>query len=234
MFNLKTKNPGQHIGGILWLQGTIKGYSQASICGLMKISMFELGMNPEGIPSQNNTTYSKDNNMSGMLMPSKRKTTATSSRTLTNGQISAVYSSVWASVTDVFLWLEYNKIPDDVKKSDNCNTIITFCESKAWMKDMSNYKKVDDEKAKGFVTDGRNAFFIRVAIYTSVSIMVVGFLLKKNRTKYRMYYKKLGAFGKLLLTKPTAARRVVRTKTQRAVRRTRTRVRAIRRRYTKK
>ena len=230
LLNLKSSNPAQHIGGILWLQGSVKGYSQASICGLMKISIMELGLSDSGQPSTNNTTYAKDNNAFGMLHPSKRKTTSTGSRELSGGYKSAVYKSVWDSVADVFLWLEYNKIPDSVKKAENCDAIIDFCQSNKWMTDMSNYKKISTTKADGFVKGGRNAFFVRLVAFTSITIILVGLLLKKNRVKYRAYYNKLGGFGKLLLTKPATARRVAR----RAVRTRVTRARNYVRRKAKK
>jgi hypothetical protein len=183
MINLKTSNPGQHIGGILWLQGTFKGYSMESITGLMKISIFELGINAEGKPSANNTTYTKDNNAFGMLHPSVRKTTSTGSRTLSGGEKSAVYKSVWDSIADVFLWMEYNKISDAIKKSKNPNDIIDFAESKSWMKSMANYKASSNDKAKDFVEKGRNAFLIRLVAFASITIVVIGMLLKKKPGK---------------------------------------------------
>ena len=230
MINLKESNPAAHIGGLLWLQGNIKGYSSASICGLMKISMFELGIDSEGKPSANNTTYKEDNNAFGMQLPKVRPTKAKGERKLSNGDSSAKFSSVWDSVADVFLWLEYNKTPDSVKKAENCDSIIDFCQSKSWMPDMTNYKKVSTTRAESFVKEGRNAFFIRVAVYTSISIVVIGFLLKKNRVKFRAYYNKLGIVGKTLLPKPAAIRR----RAKKVVSRTRARVRVYRRSRAKK
>ena len=224
MINLKKNNPAQHIGGILWLQGNINGYSSASICGLMKIAIMELGLSDDGKPSPNNTTYDQDNNVFGMQMPKVRPTKAKRSRTLSNGDTSAVFASVWDSVADIFLWLKYNKIPDTVKKSDNCDAIIDFAQSKSWMPDMSNYKKISTEKASKFIESGRNALFLRVAVFTSITIVLLGYFLKKSsRTKYRAYFNKLGVIGKTLLPKPVAIRK--------RVRKTATRVAARRRMY---
>ena len=231
MINLKESNPAQHIGGILWIQGNMNGYSSASICGLMKISMFELGIQPDGKPSSKNTTYKQDNNAFGMSFPVKRPTKAKESRTLSDGNTSAVFASVWDSVADTFLWFKYHNIPDNIKKADNCDAIIDFAQSKSWIADMSNYKKLSTDEATKFINDGRNALLVRVAVFTSISIIVLGaFLKKSNRVKYRQYFNKLGIVGKTLLPKPAT----IRKRARKVATRTRARVRYARMRRAKK
>jgi len=231
MINLTYKNscPGKHIGGLLWLQGKLKGYSNESITGLMKISAMELGLSTDGKPAANNTTYAEDNNPWGMSCVKVRPTTQTGCRELKDGNTSGVYPSVWAGVADIFKWLDYNKIGDDVKKSNNPDTIIDFCESSNWMPNMSNYKKIDDARSLKFVNDGRDALLMRVGIFSVTAMFLLGIFLKKNsRAKFNAYRKKLGVIGSTMFGKAQTMRRRM---TKKATSTTRRVVSAARRYY---
>lgn len=238
MINLKTENPGAHIGGILWLlqQTKHRDYSDASILGLMKISMFELGITKEdGKTASANKCYAEDNNPWGMACVSVRPTTQNGCRTSTSGETFGKYASVYDGVCDVFLWLEYNKIPDAVKKSDNASDIISFAESKKWFPDMTGHKNNNSDLAKSFITKGRNALLLRVGLFTALAIIVIGFLLKGS--KKASFKKALGPLGALVPKAKTATRRMTRrtmVRAKAAARSTSRRVRAIRARYAMK
>jgi hypothetical protein len=228
MINLKTSNPAQHIGAILWLQGKLKGFNSSAIIGLMKIPIMELGLTENGKVSPNNSTYEQDNNPTGMSAVRVRKTTATSSRTLKDGNTSSVYPSVWAGIADLFLWMDYNGISDAVKNVKEPNEVITLFASKKWLGNnpMDSYKSISNERAEKFIKGGQQALAIRVVVFSLASIMLIGIFLKSKKTKYRKFRKALGPIGQTLLKPmPIIRRRAKRTKT---------RVRAIRRTYSKR
>jgi hypothetical protein len=223
MINLKDTNAGAHIGGCLWLLGNTKyrEYSPESLIGLMKISINELGLSADGQPAPSNKCYQSENNPWGMACISKRETTSDKCGRTNAGSTGtesfAHYPTVYKGVEDVFYWMKSNKIPNDVASSKNPSDIITFAESKGWYPKMDAHRAISTDKAKGFIDTGRNAFFVRVGLFATLSIIVLSLVLKpRARAKMK---KALGPLGGLVKSGTTTVRRKVkRTATRTAVR----------------
>jgi hypothetical protein len=227
MINLKDTNAGAHIGGCLWILRNVKyrAYSPESLVGLMKISINELGLDDKGQPAKSNKCYQSENNPWGMACITRRETTSDACGRQNAGSTGtesfAHYPTVYKGVEDVFYWMKSNNIPDSVSGSKNPNDIITFAESKGWYPKMDAHRSISNEKATGFIDAGRNAFLLRVGLFTALAILVLSMVLKPSqRSKMK---KALGPLG-ALVKKGT-------TSTRRRVKRTAVRARATYRRY---
>ena len=215
-------SPAVHIGGILWAQSVLNGWSQGFIQGLMKISTFEIGYGDDGEPASTNKCYYLDKNPWGMLFPSVRPTTAISSRSTNDGVNNvkyAVYKSYWSAVKDVALWLQYNKAPDSLYKTSDPLDVVKFCEQKNWNTNMvSNHGNVPTAKVEGFIKNGKTRVLIMSVVMTSLTIFTLSRIFKgPTRTKF------LKAIGplKVLAGKTTSRVRRTLTRGRVAIRRTR-------------
>lgn len=229
-------SPAVHIGGILWTQSVMNGWSQGFIEGLLKISTFECGFDESGEPASTNKCYYLDKNPWGMLFPSVRPTTAISSRATNDGVNNvkyAVYKSYWSAVKDVVLWLQYNKAPDSLFKTSDPLDVVTFCESKGWNTSMvQNHGNVSTDKVRGFIAKGKTRVIIMAVVMTSVTIFTLSRIFKgSTKTKF------LKAIGPLKVFASKTAMRTRRTMTRgrvvarRVRRKTATAVKAPMRRY---
>lgn len=213
--------PAIHIGGILWTQSILNGWSKGFIEGLMKISTFEIGYDDSGEPASTNKCYYLDKNAFGMLLPSVRKTTAIGSRSTNDGVNNvkyAVYSSYWSSVKDVILWLEYNNAPASLYKTTEPMDVIVFAENKSWNSNMiPNHGAVSTDKVDTFINKGKMRVIIMTLVMTSLTIFTLSRIFKgSTKTKF------MKAIGPLKLFASKSATRVRRTTTRGrvAVRRT--------------